>query len=72
MSSVLTITQIVLSILLSLTILAQERGTGLSSTFGGQSNFYHTRRGLDKLLHNLTIVLVILFFANSLAFVFIK
>lgn len=63
---------IVVSILLMLAILSQQRSAGLSLTFGGQNNaFYHTKRGPEKILSQITILLAVLFVATSLAFLFV-
>jgi protein translocase SecG subunit len=56
------IAQLVISILLILTVLLQNRGTGLGSTFGGSGGVYLTKRGLEKKLFIATIVLAVLFF----------
>ena len=48
-------------------ILLQSRGTGLSGVFGGASNVYRTKRGIEKTLFIATIVLAVLFFVISLA-----
>jgi preprotein translocase subunit SecG len=61
-----TIIQIVLAALLIITILLQQRGSGLSGTFGGESNVYSTRRGIEKIIFVSTIVIAVLFFAVSL------
>lgn len=37
-------------------ILMQQRGTGLSSAFGGGNEVYLTRRGIEKWVVNLTIL----------------
>lgn len=47
--------------LLILVVLLQSRGASLGSAFGGDSNFYRSKRGVEKLLFNLTIVLGIIF-----------
>ena len=62
----LQITQIIISLLLILVILLQNRGTGLGSAFGGGGGVYLTKRGLEKKLFIATIVLVIIFFALAL------
>lgn len=68
MSSWLQIAQIIISILLIIVILLQNRGTGLGSAFGGTGGgVYLTKRGLEKKLFIATIVLAILFFGASLA-----
>lgn len=71
MQTVLIVTQVVISIFLILSILTQQRGSGLSATFGGQGGFYTSKRGAEKVLHNATIVLAALFLLNSLAFLFV-
>ncbi len=53
------------------TILLQNRGAGLSGIFGGSSNIYATKRGLEKKLFYATIILAVLFFSVSLAVVVI-
>ena len=47
-------------------ILLQARGVGLSSTFGGDSAVYRSRRGVEKRLWQFTIVLGALFVIFSL------
>ena len=65
----LQIIQIAISIALMLAILLQNRGAGLSGIFGGSGNIYRTKRGLEKKLFALTIILGVLFFLVSLAVV---
>jgi len=68
MSSILTFTQILISALLIITILIQQKGSGLGSAFGGDSgNIYSTRRGAEKILFYVTIVLAVLFVAIAVA-----
>lgn len=71
MQTILFITQVILSILLSLAILTQQRGTGLSSTFGGSGGFYTSKRGAEKVLFQATIALATLFVLNSVLFFFV-
>ncbi|MCX6705088.1 MAG: preprotein translocase subunit SecG [Candidatus Woesebacteria bacterium] len=61
MRQVLTIIQIVVSILLIGLILIQARGTGFgrSASFGGGNSF--SRRGLEKLIFRLTFIVVAIF-----------
>jgi len=61
MNQVLNIIQIVTSILLVITILLQHRGTGLGGAFGGESNVYRSKRGIEKFLFQASIVLAIIF-----------
>jgi len=44
----LDIIQIVIAILLIITILLQNRGSGLGSAFGGEGNIYMAKRGAEK------------------------
>ena len=63
LSAILPYIQIALSILLVLAIILQQTGAGLGGAFGGSdsSSGFHTRRGFEKVLFNITIVLGILF-----------
>ncbi|MBI2610163.1 preprotein translocase subunit SecG [Candidatus Giovannonibacteria bacterium] len=59
--------QVVVSILLIVAVLLQQRGSGLSSTFGGEGGgAYQTKRGLEKILFVATIVLGALFILTAL------
>lgn len=71
MHTFLQIFQIIVSILLILLILSQERGTGLSLTFGGIGHVYHSKRGAEKVIAVATVVLAILFVGCSLALLFV-
>ena len=57
------IVQIILSIAVIFFILLQVRGAGLGSAFGGSSagSVFKTRRGVERLVFNITIAFVILF-----------
>jgi preprotein translocase subunit SecG len=63
----LQISQIVLSAALILVIMFQVRGGGLGGIFGQQDTVYRTRRGIERWLFQLTIVLVVLFVVVALA-----
>lgn len=67
MNPILAVGQILVSIALMVAILLQARGTGLSSTFGGDSAVYRSRRGVERRLWQFTIVLLVLFVMFSLA-----
>lgn len=66
---ILKILQLLLAVSLIVTVLLQNRGGGLSGVFGGSSNVYVSKRGLEKKLFVSTIVISILFFVISLAIV---
>ena len=63
----LTYAQIAISGLLVISILLQQRGGGLSSTFGGSSMEYSTKRGAEKVIFYATIVLAVSFLGLSMA-----
>jgi len=58
---IINIAQLVLAVLLIIAILLQSRGAGLSGVFGGDSAVYSTRRGPEKFLYWLTVILAVLF-----------
>ncbi len=62
----LQIAQIIIAVAVGASILLQARGTGLSSTFGGESTAYRSRRGLERTLFRLTIVFIVFFVLISL------
>jgi protein translocase SecG subunit len=61
------IIQLISAVLLTLSILLQNKGASLSGVFGGSGNVYLSKRGFDKVLFSATIVLAVIFFAASLA-----
>ncbi len=72
MKTALYIIQIVISLLLIFTILLQQKGSGLGMAFGGDSSVYRTKRGAEKFIFRLTIILVVLFLLSALANIFIN
>lgn len=66
MKIIFSIVQLVLAILLIIAVLMQQRGSGLGAAFGGGGGVYGTRRGIDKVLFQITIVISILFFAVAI------
>lgn len=69
MKNILTIIQIVAAATLIVLILLQSRGAGLGGIFGGSSNVYATRRGVEKALFMATIVTAVIFMGTALAVV---
>jgi preprotein translocase subunit SecG len=67
----LNVVQIILSIALIAVILMQSKHAGLGGLTGGDSGgVFRSRRGVEKVLFYLAIVISILFFAMSLVSVF--
>ena len=66
MKPVISLIQIILGVFLILVIIIQQKGSGLGSAFGGDLGFYRTKRGAEKLLFYLTMVIAVLFILSSL------
>jgi len=71
MQTYLNVAQIVVAIALILAALLQVRGGGLGGIFGQADTVYRTKRGVEKTLFQLTIVLVVIFIILSLVAVWI-
>lgn len=65
MDSYLGFSQIFVSVLLITTVLLQVRGLG-SGLFGNAESTFRTRRGIEKTLFQLTIVLGVVFVILSI------
>jgi preprotein translocase subunit SecG len=55
------VAQILVAAALIVFILLQARGAGLGSVFGGTGTVFKTRRGIERLLFNMTVILAIVF-----------
>lgn len=66
MENIVTYIQMGLAVLLVAGILIQQKGAGLSSTFGGSGLEYSTKRGAEKVIFYATVVISILFIAISI------
>ncbi len=71
-SAIISIVQIVISFLLVAAILFQQRGAGLSESFGGAGGGFYTKRGIEKTLFIATIVLSILFISSTFIVLLIR
>ena len=72
MRTVLIFIQIFISILLITLILSQAKGAGLGSAWGGSSEFYTSRRGVEKIIFTATIVLAALFLLVSVVSLLVR
>ena len=61
MTQFLQILTIVSSLLLTLMILIQARGASLGAGFGGTGELFTERRGIDKTMHQITVILAVVF-----------
>ena len=66
LNQILDIAHISSAVLMIITVLLQQRGAGLSATFGGEGNFYYAKRGFEKILLYTTIIMAIIFLGTAL------
>ncbi|MCH8821027.1 preprotein translocase subunit SecG [Patescibacteria group bacterium] len=72
LTDILMVAMIIISISLLAVILIQKKGSGIGAIFGGGGEAYRSKRGAEKILHYLTIVLAFLFATISFSLLFIK
>ena len=72
MRNIVLIVNIVVSIAIVALILLQGKGAGLGSAWGGGGELFQTRRGIEKVTLQLTVVLIVVFFALSLVSFLLK
>lgn len=61
MDNIFQVITIVSAGLMTLLILLQTRGASLGAGFGGSGELFTARRGVDKSMHQATIVIAIIF-----------
>ena len=66
MQTYLNVAQLILSGALIIAVLLQVKGGGLEGIFGQADTVYRTKRGAEKTLFQLTVVLVVLFITVSI------
>jgi preprotein translocase subunit SecG len=67
LATALNIAQILISVLLVTLLLLQAKGSGFGAALGGSTgSVFRTRRGVEKTLFQLTVVLAVVFLAISL------
>ena len=66
MATYLYIAQIVVAVVLIILALLQVKGGGLGGIFGQADTVYRTKRGVEKTLFQLTIVLAVIFIVLSI------
>jgi protein translocase SecG subunit len=69
LTAALPYAEIILSLLLIIGVVLQQRGAGLGGAFGGDNfaSTFYKRRGAEKFLFISSIVLAILFVATAVA-----
>lgn len=68
----LNIILLILGAGLTTTILIQSRSAGMSGAFGGGAEGFHVRRGSEKTIFRITVILAILFLLTALAHLFVQ
>ena len=72
MINYLNIALIIISVLLILSVILQSKGAGLGGLSGADTGAVYTaRRGVERTLFRLTIILSVIFFAVVLTLVFL-
>jgi len=72
MVTYLNIALIIISVLLILSVILQSKGAGLGGLSGADTgSVYTARRGVERTLFRLTIILSVIFFAVVLVLVFL-
>jgi len=66
METYLNLAQMIVAAVLVIVFLLQVRGGGLGGIFGQQAGVYRTRRGVEKTLFRLTILLMLIFVIISI------
>ena len=72
MRNIITVVLIVSALLVVVSILLQQKGSGLSGVFGGTDVSYLTKRGAEKFIFALTIISGLIFAASALLLLFIS
>ena len=65
-SQILQIVTLVSGVIVVLFVLLQARGASLGAGFGSSGELFTTRRGIDKSLHEATIVMAVVFVLSIL------
>ena len=71
MDTYFSVAEIIISIVLIVSLLLQMRGSTFSGTFSSDSSVFRTRRGVEKTVFQLTIVLAVLFLIISVGSVIV-
>ncbi len=64
MNHIFQIITIASAVLMTLLILLQTRGASLGAGFGGSGELFTARRGVDKSMHQVTIIMAIVFIGS--------
>lgn len=65
MKNIISVIQLVTSVALITLIVLQAKGVGLGRAWGGGNEFYKSRRGVEKIIFQATVILVAIFLVSS-------
>lgn len=63
---------LIISVIIMALVLLQQRSSGLGSAFGGSDTVFTSRRGAEKSLYRLTIIMGIVYIALGLYLVYVQ
>jgi len=63
----ITLAQVIVAVLLMVSILLQNRGSGLGAAYGDSFGGYYTKRGMEKFLFYASVVLGAVFIILAIA-----
>jgi len=66
LTAVILISQIILSVVVTVLVVMQSQNSGAGGMFGADTTVYRTKRGLEKTMYQATIVVTTMFFVVSL------
>ncbi len=71
MQYTILLSHVIIGILFSISVLMQDKGVGFGTAVGGAGGgaVFTTKRGAAKILHNVSVVLAVLFLLTALAYV---
>ncbi|UCB42756.1 MAG: preprotein translocase subunit SecG [Dehalococcoidales bacterium] len=72
METAFNVIQIIVSVALIAVITLQVKGGGLGGIFGQADTVYRTKRGLERRMFQLTVVLVVLFIVISIVSILVS
>ncbi len=64
MANIFQIVTVASIVLMTILILLQTRGASLGAGFGGSGELFTARRGVDKTMHQVTIILAVIFIGS--------
>lgn len=66
MQTYLSIAMIIVSILLVTLVIVGARNSAVGNVFGGDSPVYHSRRGIERTLFNVTVWVSVIYFVLAI------